>query len=99
MPYSFHADLWQSAIEGATWVFVTVPEGISDEIEASVPNKRGFGSVRVEVKIGDTTWRTSLFPDTKRGAYILPVKQSVRRAESLEIGGAAHIHLEPVSDE
>lgn len=99
MSYSFDAELWQSAIEGATWVFVTVPDEISDDIEASVPTKRGFGSVRVEVTVGRTTWRTSLFPAKSRGAYILPMKKAVRTAESLEVGGLAHITLEPIVDE
>jgi len=48
--------------------------------------------VRVEVTVGATTWRTSVFPD-KRG-YALPVKKAVRRAESLDIGDSARVTLE-----
>ena len=54
--------------------------------------REGFGSVRVEARIGATTWRTSVFPD-KRG-YVLPVKKAVRRAESLEVGDPARVTLE-----
>ena len=36
----------------------------------------GFGSVRVEARIGDVVWRTSVFP-VKSGGYFLPVKVAV----------------------
>jgi hypothetical protein len=49
--------------------------------------------VRVEVSIGSTTWRTSLFPDSKRATYVLPVKKAVRSAERLGDGSAAAVTL------
>lgn len=30
-----------------------------------------------------TTWRTSVFPDSKAKAYLLPVKKAIRTAEDL----------------
>lgn len=47
---------------------------------------RGFGSVRVEATVGGTTWRTSVFPDSRGGSYVLPVKRAVREAEDLDDG-------------
>ena len=94
--FSFDAELWLSNAEGS-WVFLTVPEGISDEIEDGVPAKGGFGSVKVEVAIGGTTWTTSLFPDNKAGAYILPVKKAVRTAESVDVGDTVGVSLRPVA--
>jgi hypothetical protein len=44
----------------------------------------GFGSVRVAVTVGTTSWRTSIFPDSKTRTYLLPVKKEVRDAEKLE---------------
>jgi hypothetical protein len=88
----FHAELWESDAMGA-WVFVTVPEDISDDIRIVSGPPTGFGSVRVEVTIGTTTWRTSVFPDKSEGAYVLPVKRAVRRAEALEPGDVAGISL------
>lgn len=85
---TFTAPLWEWDGD-ASWHFLTVPQDLSDAIEflvASTGGERGFGSVRVEVEVGSTTWRTSLFPDTKRGAYVLPVKKPVRRTEGLEVG-------------
>ncbi|MEL6983357.1 MAG: DUF1905 domain-containing protein [Actinomycetota bacterium] len=91
--FGFQAELWESSTEGTTWVFVTVPEDQSDEIADLAPTKAGFGSVRVEVTIGATRWRTSLFPDSKAGAYVLPLKKAVRTAEGLDIGASADIEL------
>jgi hypothetical protein len=61
--YDFTAPLW--VWDGdAPWHFVTVPEEVSDDIEARTAHRRsGFGSVRVEVTVGATSWATSLFPD------------------------------------
>ncbi len=91
---TFDAELWEweSAPASSQWVFVTVPEDETEEIRLRSGPPRGFGSVRVEVTVGATTWRTSVFPD-KRG-YALPVKKAVRRAESLDVGDSARVTLE-----
>lgn len=91
---TFTAVLWEHDGDGA-WHFVTLPEAVADEVEAVTAGdqRRGFGSVRVEVTVGATTWRTSLFPDSRRRSYVLPVKQAVRRAEGLAAGGRARFHL------
>ena len=45
--------------------------------------RRGWGSVRVLVTLGSSTWNTSIFPDKRSGTYILPLKASVRRTEGV----------------
>ncbi len=47
--------------------------------------RRGFGSVRVEARIGDVTWRTSVFPQST-GGYLLPIKAEVRKRAALSAG-------------
>ena len=93
--YDFAAELWLAKAENP-WVFLTVPPEISDEIEASVPTKGGFGSVKVEATIGETSFVTSLFPDNALGAYVLPVKKAVRTAERVNVGDTVHVTLEPI---
>ena len=46
---------------------------------------------RVEVTVGATTWATSLFPDSARGTYLLPMKQAVRTAEGLADGSQVRV--------
>ena len=95
MLFRFEAPLWLHVAEGA-WHFVTLPEGVSDEIEEQATgSRRGFGSVPVQVTIGGTTWRTSIFPDTKAGAYVLPVKKAVRQAERITAGDVVEVTVEP----
>ena len=94
--YRFSAEVWLH--EGdPPWYFVTLPADVSDDIEARTSHlSRGFGSVRVRIRIGATTWSTSVVPDTKRGAYILPVKKEVRRAEGLDDGSGVDVALDLV---
>lgn len=93
--YAFDAPLWLwEARQGEGWTFVSLPEEVADEVlELAAPVARGFGSVRVEVTVGATTWHTSLFPSKDAGTYVLPVKKAVRRAEGLEVGRSASIEL------
>jgi len=77
-----------------SWRFVTVPEGVSDEVDEVVGGSTGgFGSVRVEVTVGATVWRTSLFPSAEAGAYVLPVKKAVRVAEGLADDAVAEVTI------
>lgn len=90
--WSFSATIWQW--EGGAWRFLTVPEDVSDEVDEVVgDNTGGFGSVRVEVVIGTSRWQTSLFPSTKEGAYVLPVKKAVRTAQKLADGDVADLTI------
>lgn len=52
----------------------------------------GWGMIPVNVWIGKTEWKTSLFP--KDGSYIVPIKASARKEENLEIGDEVTIRLE-----
>lgn len=92
--YAFEAELWRwRAEEGGTWIFLSLPFDIADEIDETSGPKRGFGSVRVEVRIGPSTWRTSLFPSKEHKTYVLPVKAAVRKANKLDEGDTAGVTL------
>ena len=92
--YRFAGQLWVHPGE-AGWHFLTVPSEISADIaERTTGTRRGFGSVRVVAVVGRTEWRTSLFPDAQAGAYLLPVKKSIRAAARLHAGDVLEIELE-----
>lgn len=93
MKYSFNAKLWVWPGNVAAWRFVTVPKAESEVLKKKVKLKNGFGSIRVKAKVGNTSWDTSVFPDSKSGTYLLPVKASVRRAEGLEDGELVSVSL------
>jgi hypothetical protein len=75
-------------------VFITVPEDESDHIKEIVSNPGGFGSVRVEVTVGSSTWRTSVFPSSELGCFVLPLKKPVRKAENIDLGDEVGVSLE-----
>ncbi|MEU7527173.1 DUF1905 domain-containing protein [Saccharothrix sp. NPDC042600] len=96
MVIDFDAELWiWDARRDDSWVFVSLPAESSEDIrELAGGARRGFGSVRVRVTVGGTSWSTSIFPDSARGCYVLPVKRAVRKAESLEVGDVATVTVE-----
>lgn len=88
-PWEFEAEPWLH--ETGSWVFVTLPPEVDEELRLVSGPRRGFGSVRVEVTCGASTWTTSVFPSTD--GFVLPLKQGVRRAELLEVGSPARFAL------
>lgn len=68
----------------AGWHFVGVPKKESEIIKRSFGTKaRGWGSLPVQVTLGKTIWKTSIFPDKKSGMYLLPLKAEVRKKEDI----------------
>lgn len=71
----------------AAWCFVTIPKETSAIIKKTYGTKRvGWGSIRVTVTVGTTTWETSIFPDSKSASYVLPLKAAVRKKEQIITG-------------
>jgi hypothetical protein len=93
---TFDAELWiWDARRGDSWTFVSLPIEASAEIrDLATGRSRGFGSLRVRATVGGSTWTTSIFPDSKRDAYVLPIKRGVRRAEALDAGEVATVTVE-----
>lgn len=85
--------IWRSDAAGS-WYFVSVPEGLCAQIKAhAFGNPRGFGSVRVEARIGDVCWRTSVFP-LNSGGYLLPVKAGVRKKAGIGAGDEVEVEIQ-----
>jgi hypothetical protein len=84
---------WAARADSA-WYFTSVPAELGAEIREIPRPYRGFGSVRVDATIGGSRWRTSIFPSSSDGAYVLPLKRAVRDAEGLEDGGPVLVRLE-----
>ena len=91
--FSFEAELYEW--DGPqSWVFAALPPDLSDVIdEVHGSTGRGFGSRRVEVVLGGQVWRTSIFPDSKSGTYVLPVKKEIRRKAGVGEGDRVEIDL------
>jgi hypothetical protein len=72
--------------------FVTVPDEECAELAAAASLVTyGWGMIPVAARIGETAWKTSLFP--KDGRYIVPLKDAVRQAEDLDVGDVVTVRL------
>lgn len=76
----------------APFHFVAITGDIADEIhEQAAAVTYGWGMVPVSCTIGTTSFTTSLWP--KGEAYYLPLKDAVRRAESIDLGDGITVEL------
>lgn len=92
--FSFKAKLWK--YEGpAGWCFVTISKSSSKKIRALYKkSEEGWGRLKTTASIGNSSWKTSVWFDTKFDSYLLPVKASVRKKEKLAIGTFIMVTLE-----
>ena len=92
--YAFTATLWHYPGE-AGWHFLTLPAELAAEIRKDTATlRRGFGPVKITATVSGHGWCTSLFPDSRSGTYLLPVKKVIRTAAGLEAGDEVAVHLE-----
>ncbi len=99
-PFESPADSLDLAFEGELWHwrgpaphhFITVPREAATALHAvSAEVTYGWGMIPVRVRIGASTFETSLFP--KDGGYVLPIKAVVRAAERLDDGDSVAVRL------
>ena len=91
MKFEFTAEIW-SWRGPAPFHFVTVPERDCQEIkDISTFVSYGWGMIPVSVRIGRTEWKTALWP--KDGRYVVPIKDAVRKVETLELGDTVTVEL------
>lgn len=92
--------LWSGPEGSGAWHFLTIDGAAAEAIRAheamrrlELGSSRGFGSVKVQARIGETRWATSVFPSSEAQGWVLPVKLAVRKAEDLAAGDEAEVEL------
>jgi hypothetical protein len=69
----------------APYYFVRIDQQISEYIKSDAKFvSYGWGVVPIYGKVGQNQFTTSLIP--REGIYLIPIKDAVRKAESLELG-------------
>lgn len=81
----------------SAWYFVTINKKFAVKIKQIPILKRGWGSIPVKATIGQTSWKTSIFPD-KESVYLLPIKKDVRKKENLTAGSIVNLKIEIIED-
>jgi hypothetical protein len=77
-----------------SWHFLTITGPVADSIRAGAPGRSAaWGSVYVKVRLGNTSWATSVFPSKQAGGYLLPVKAAVRKKEGVGEGDRVTVEL------
>ena len=90
---------WTGSTGTGTWHFLTINGDAGEALSATALMRRleksigGFGSLKVVATIGDSVFKTSLFPSKELG-WMLPVKASVRKAEGVSEGDLVKVVLE-----
>lgn len=94
MQLDFDGEVFRWSAREQDWFFVALPADLSAEIREIPRPLRGFGSVRVLAQIGASRWRTSIFPELSRSAYVLPLKRAIREAEGIHNERVVSVSLE-----
>lgn len=70
----------------SAWYFVTIPVKESAQVREKFRNvHRGWGSIPVNVKIGKSEWKTSIFWE-KKGTYLLPLRKNSELPRRFQTG-------------
>ncbi len=91
---------WTGSSGSGTWHFLTIGGEGGEALSATALMRRlegvsrGFGSLKVRARIGETEFVTSVFPSSEESGWLLPVKRSVRAAEDLAEGDEVAVVLE-----
>ncbi|GMN03061.1 DUF1905 domain-containing protein [Erythrobacter sp. MTPC3] len=55
--------------------------------------QRGFGSVKIVARIGETEWKSSVFPQAKQSEWVLLISKKVMQLEQLSCGDTVPVTL------
>lgn len=94
IPFEFTAVLWQHPSEKGGWYFLSLPETLSAEIRAQLQwQEEGWGRLKAQANILETTWDTAIWFDSKANTYLLPLKAEIRKKCKLETGDLVKVML------
>jgi hypothetical protein len=99
--WSFTGPLWlwrgkssDGSPTKAAWHFVTIDGAVAEALRNAAPGRSAaWGSVYVVARIGNTEWKTSVFPSKEVKGFLLPIKASVRKAERIADGDLVTVQL------
>ena len=77
----------------APYFFVAMSRSDSAELKEEARSLIYWGQVPVHVIIGNTEFRTALFP--REGRYLIPLRDAVRKAEDIREGDVVAVALRP----
>ena len=92
--FQFEGEVWFYKNPNAVF-FVSLPGEMSAEILDVVGTSLNpWGTVPVDVTVGDFTWESSMFPRKDRNCYDLPLNAKVRKRTGLGPGDIVDVTIE-----
>ncbi len=84
--YTCSGEVWK--YDGpASWHFISLPAEVSANIRAMFSvAETGWGRLHVRAAINNVAWDTAIWYDTKRSAYLLPLKAKIRTMCGVDVG-------------
>ncbi len=68
------------------WHFISIPTQQGAKIREKYRHlHKGWSSLPVEISLGKTRWKTSMFWSKDAQSYILPLKAEIRRKEEIMV--------------
>lgn len=91
--FTFKNKVWKDPVSSG-WFFVDIDNIVSRKIK-ELPDKNvsKLGLVKAVATIGNTSWKTTLFP-TKQGNYVISVIKTVRKKEKIEDRDIMEVKIE-----
>lgn len=91
--YVFSAKVWK--YEGPNgWYFVSVPGEHSKEIRKyHFESEEGWGRLKSIITISESTWKSSIWFDTKHNCYLVPIKADIRRKHGITDGSNIELRI------
>ena len=84
--YKVRAEVWLYPGKAA-WHFANLSAKQSSHIRKLFgAEAAAWGSLPVTVRIGETEWKTSIFPSKKSASYLFAIKAEVRKKEHIRVG-------------
>jgi hypothetical protein len=89
--YTFTGQPWKHDGQ-AGWYFVSLPKELAREIRENLRwQEEGWGRLKATAQIGNSTWKTAIWFDTKMHTYLLPLKAEIRKKAFIAIGKSIEV--------
>ncbi len=90
--FTISKKVWLWPGEVMPWHFVYVDGKEKEYIKTHAIKSRN-GLVKIEARIGRTSWNTSLLPFKKDDTYLIALKKEVRNKEGIMVGDIVKINF------
>lgn len=96
MEFTVRGKVWRYAGPGG-WFFVSLAKKQAAQLRATPGiGKVAWGYIPVTARVGQTEWRTTLFPSRKDATYLIAIKADVRKREGIVAGDTVRVAVRVV---